>query len=279
MSDLAHNPYDFANPVSDPALFAGRTKELDEIKYYLYHAKNAPRPINIAIIGSRASGKTSILNMAELHAKSLDFITARVDLDEGDARGELQFFSKLFNSVLTCVCQAGAFGGLKGKTYDVYLDAVNTFDVPDDKTFCPFLFPIQYAKAMAAGRQDAPLSDGSFKIDFLAISKDVGRPIVIFFDECNILSKSRIILEKLRNIFMNLPGYMVFLTGTEELFPLIVDVFSPIMRQFKKISIKTFVENEDTRACIEKPLRKINLDPKKMFDRGTLAQVESGQDN
>jgi Cdc6-like AAA superfamily ATPase len=61
-----HNPYDFANPVTDVALLADRNKERNEIDYYLKHAASAPRPINIALIGNRASGKTSLLNYAEV---------------------------------------------------------------------------------------------------------------------------------------------------------------------------------------------------------------------
>ena len=64
-----NNPYDFANPVNDPELFSGRKKEIDEIKYYLEHASKSKRPINIALIGKRASGKTSVLNMIEYEAK------------------------------------------------------------------------------------------------------------------------------------------------------------------------------------------------------------------
>ena len=49
------NPYDFANPVMDPELFAGRTKEINDISYYLDHASRAARAINLAIMGERAS--------------------------------------------------------------------------------------------------------------------------------------------------------------------------------------------------------------------------------
>lgn len=83
------NPYDFANPVTDSALFAGRRDELGEIGYYLDHAKGAPRPINLAILGGRASGKTSLLNMAETEAIKRGFLTVRIDLDEGDSKSQL----------------------------------------------------------------------------------------------------------------------------------------------------------------------------------------------
>ena len=63
--DKLYNPYDFANPVSDKELFVGRKQELDDIKYYIDQAK-LTRPINLAILGPRASGKTSLLNMCDL---------------------------------------------------------------------------------------------------------------------------------------------------------------------------------------------------------------------
>ena len=74
------NPYDFANPVNDPNLFAGRKAILDEIRYYLDHAKAASRAINLAIIGGRASGKTSILNMIQNEAQHRKFCVVRVEL-------------------------------------------------------------------------------------------------------------------------------------------------------------------------------------------------------
>src|SRR2546426_6263898 len=140
-----YNPYDFANPVSNRDLFVGRVNELREIKYYLDHAKQAPRPINLALIGARASGKTSVLNMIEIEAEERDFCVVRVDLDEAVAETQLAFFYKLFDCILISVCQLDAYGGLHGKTYDTYRSMVDAYEIPEDRTFCPFIFPIQYA--------------------------------------------------------------------------------------------------------------------------------------
>jgi len=73
------------------------------------------------------------------------------------------------------------------------------------------------------------------------------------------LAKSRVHLEKLRNIFMNNPGFMLVMTGTPDLFPLMDDVFSPIIRQFKKIFIGPFADPQDTLNCIRKPLASIGI--------------------
>ncbi|MEK7281583.1 MAG: ATP-binding protein [Chloroflexota bacterium] len=128
----SYNPYDHANPVSDEILFVGRKKELEDIRFHLDHAKMAPRPINIALLGPRASGKTSLLNMTEIEAKKRGFCAVRIDLDEDDARSQLVFFYKLFDGIFSEACELGAFGGKGGKTYDTYLDIVNGYNLPED---------------------------------------------------------------------------------------------------------------------------------------------------
>jgi AAA+ ATPase superfamily predicted ATPase len=138
---------------------------MEDIRYYLDNAKRAPRPINLALLGPRASGKTSILNVTEFEAKNRGYCTVRIDLDEDDSKSQMAFFFKLFDGIFSSVCETGAYEGKGGKTYDIYLDTVNTYSVPDDKTFCPFIFPIQYAKAYAGGRANAMVSDHNFKSD------------------------------------------------------------------------------------------------------------------
>jgi hypothetical protein len=268
-----HNPYDFSNPVSDIELFAGRKHELKDITYYLNHAAKAPRAINLALLGRRASGKTSILNIIEKEAEQLGFCPVRVDLDEGDAQTQLAFFYKLFDSILLEACEMGAFGGVNSTTYQTYLDMMCAHDIPDDKTFCPFLFPLQHTKAVSCGNNDNNISDNAFKRDLAIIQKELNKPIIILFDECNVLSEKRIHLEKIRNIFMNISGFMLVFTGTPELFPVIDDIFSPIVRQFKKINVGDFEDKQDTKECIIRPLEKIGIHPTQILDIETYSDI------
>ena len=274
------NPYDFANPVSDPRLFAGRNDEMDEIRYYLDQGRRAPRPINLAIMGERASGKTSILNMIHFEAQNRGYCVVRVDLDEGDAQTQLGFFCKLFDAVVTeAAAAAGAYGGLDGDTYDTYRNMVDAYEIPEKRLFCPFLFPIQYAKAMNAGNVSAVVSDAALKRDLANIQRELNRPVAVLFDECDVLTKSRVHLQKLRNVFMNTPGFMLVVTGTPALFPLMDDVFSPIVRQFKKINVHPFGELRDTQDCVRKPLESVAIeDPSDLFDFDTFEAVRDIHD-
>ena len=259
MDKTVGNPYDFGNPVIDPQVFAGRKVEIQTIRYYLDEAKRAPRPFNLAIIGPRGSGKTSILNMVAFEATERHYIVVRVNLDEGDAVSPLAFLFRIVNGLITTLAQEGFWGGTQGATFEQHLNMITTNTVPVDKTYCPFLYPIQYASAMSALNPNAPVSDQLVEHDLSYISETAARPIVLLFDECNVLGTHRILLEKLRNLFMNTPGYMLCLAGTEELFPAMNDVFSPIARQFKKIHVAEFTNFDDTKDCVELPLERAGL--------------------
>lgn len=259
-----HNPFDFANPVSVKDLFVGRRKELEDIAYYLNHAKSAPRTINLALLGERASGKTSLLNIIEMESMERSLVPVRINLNESDVDSHLSFWFKIFDSILSRAVTEKlgegphfVFNGELGRTYEAYLDMVTAYEIPKDKGFCPFLFPIMFAKAMAAGNTHSQVSDSIIGRDLKVLAKEVGRPIVILMDECNLLSSKRALLEMVRNTFMNLSGYILVFTGTPDLFPLMDEVFSPIIRQFKRIEVSPFARLVDTRDAVKKPLQSV----------------------
>jgi hypothetical protein len=125
LADLA-NPYDFANPVSEERLFAGRRSELTDIKYYIDLAAKADRAINLALLGERASRKTSLLNRIPTLSAEKHLIPVRIDLDEGDTANNFALFLKIFNALLSRACEAGAFGGLNAPTFQASLEMVST---------------------------------------------------------------------------------------------------------------------------------------------------------
>ena len=281
--DYSYNPYDFANPIAQESLFSGREEELKTIRYYLDEAKKAPRPVNLALLGPRASGKTSLLNMIDLEAHKRGFCVVRVDLNEADVSSAASFFFKVFDSVLNAVFDMSddadnskyPFGGVAGKVFETYLDLTSTYTTDIDKQWCPFLFPLQYAKAQAASvdLKRALISDHLLKRDLQLLSKEISRTICILFDESDCLTKSVELLEMVRNIFMNISGYMLVFAGLPTLFPMMSDVFSPIIRQFKRIEVRAFENRDDTRDCIQNPLESIGIRPREIIDLETQYDV------
>jgi hypothetical protein len=170
-----HNPYDFANPVRDEALFAGRRAEIETIEYYLHEARQTRRPINLALLGPRAAGKTSLLNMAERWATDQGFLVVRLDLDEGNVSSELAFFFKLLDAILQAAFAAGAFGGTAGEAYGVYLDCIAGL-LPPTAGSLPIRFPQLYARALTSGR-DVPVSSPMLSGDLAAVVSALDRPV------------------------------------------------------------------------------------------------------
>jgi hypothetical protein len=264
----AYNPYDFANPVEDASLFVGRREELSEINYYLDHARTAPRPIHVAILGKRASGKTSLLNMARTSAGKKGFCVARLNLNESDAQGTATFLFRLYDAILTAAVEAGLYGGVRSQPYATYLCIVNGQDVSAglDSAAFPLVFPRQYAMMMKGGIAGAQVSEAIYARDLENIAKGLGKPIVLLIDEGGVLARSRVQLQYARNILMGISSYMLILVGTPELMVTIDDVFSPIARQFKKVHVANFTSVEETESLIRRPLEKIGVSPRDLFN-------------
>lgn len=101
-----YNPYDFINPIRDPKLFAGRQEELKEIDYYLELSRSkAPKYTHLALIGGRASGKTSLLNMTGFKATEKDFLSVKIPLNKETSSSDVLFFKEIFDArALLCLC-------------------------------------------------------------------------------------------------------------------------------------------------------------------------------
>lgn len=258
MQGLLFNPFDFANPVTNGDVFAGRKSQKDDVRYYLNHAKYT-RPIHLALTGDRSAGKTSMLNMISQQASLLDFLVVRIDLNVGDA-APVQFFQRLYDAILMEVVRDGQYGGLTGRTWRAYRSLVDAgVDAPD----LPLGFPAHIAAVMGGSR---PLSIAVLQQDLIDIQAESTKKTVVVLDECDVLSTHPDTLQILRNLFTGLDRFMFVIAGTPQLFPVFDDVFSPIVRQFKKISIAPFEQEEETKACITQPLERMELDVADLID-------------
>lgn len=245
------NPYNFSSPVSDINLLFGRASELLSIRYYLDQGNLSKNPISIALIGDRASGKTSIINATEEIANELEYIPVRIDLNESDVEGDDRFFYKLIDALVYEACSKGFFGGIGGGYYAEYLTSVS--GVSTESKYCPLTFPKVYGQ-LSKNSPGSYVNDNIITRDLNSIRNEVGKNIIFLIDEANLISKNLSILQKLRNIIMRIKGFSILIAGTDTIFPSIDEVFSPIARQFVKIQVGPFKSAVDTADCVLRPL-------------------------
>lgn len=267
------NPYDFQRPIKDPKLFAGRQDELEEIRYYFELAKSeTPRFFNIATIGPRSSGKTSFLNMVQHFAEEMGFLSVKLSLDNELVQNDVFLFKEIFDGIMTKGIKRGLFGGKGKRIYQKFRKMVDTLAV--DIQF-PLLFGTAYIGTKKKG-PNVTLSQHVIIHDLKKLYSEAKKQgiagIVLLFDECDLLAENKTILQKLRNAFQEVDGYILILSGTEKMFPSISEVFSPIPRFFKRIDIGNFKNLEETKECILKP---INEDEAKIVDLRSVAEIHS----
>jgi|HubBroStandDraft_2_1064218.scaffolds.fasta_scaffold16305_2 hypothetical protein len=254
------NPYNFSTPVTDAQLFVGRADALNDIEYYLDDASLNSKPVGLAIIGDRASGKTSLLNEIERQATKRAFSIARISLTEADAVSPVAFFDRLFTALMRTALSSSnkegtgpSFGDQHDRVAAYFYDLL--IGTGADGSDFPFLYPKLSAKNKIRGEassftlpEDILISD----LDRLALS--IPGPIILLLDECDVLARNRTVLQLLRNVFMEVLGYQLVLSGTPALFDVVDSVFSPIIRQFKKITVGPFASTDEVIRCIRQPL-------------------------
>lgn len=251
------NPYDFGSPISDKENFADRTEELEKIEEYLdLSAGNNPSYYHLAFTGSRAAGKTSLVNLTKQLADDRGFLPVKVPLNEDLVRSDVEFFTRLIDEIMTVGVEKGMYDGVGSKTHRKFRQVIDTLDL-EVQFDLPFSFGSAYIGAQT--------NEGSSRItqrvlinDFEELhneAKDNGMStIVILLDECDLLSTNKALLQKIRNIFTEMDGYILVLSGTEKMFPDLSDTFSPLPRSFVTINVENFDNREDTQECIQKPL-------------------------
>jgi len=250
------NPYDFTRPIKDRRFFAGRKSELEEVKYYFEQASGeSPKFLSLALIGRRASGKTSLLNMIGLMAEDMGFLPVKLSLNNELVTSDVAFFKEVFDGIMTRGSEVGMYGGLGQKTYKHFRKLIDTLDL---RVELPLLFGTAYVGSKSSPEVRLPQHIVIHDLNemYEEAKKKGIRGIVLLLDECDLLSTNETLLQKMRNIFQDIDGYILVLAGTETMFPKLSQVFSPIPRFFKRIDVKDFQSRDETLECILMPLSK-----------------------
>lgn len=256
------NPYDYRNPVRDAAVFAGRDEEVTAISYELDQAAVDRPSVCVVLDGPRAAGKTSLLNAAEWMAQARELTTVRVELIEGDGE-PLAFFSKLYDEIVA-VITAGSEGA-EAPAIPFELAAVRRAmaGVGDAASVAPLQFPEAVALAGPGGR----VPEAALRADLAAFVALLGHPIALLVDEAQVIADDARALSVLRFLTTRVDGLVLVLAGTSGLTDRIADVHSQILRQFKRIEVRRFIEKTAILDCVERPLKKagvFGLDTKRL---------------
>lgn len=249
------NPYDYGNAVRDPDLFAGRVQELDELEYVLDQA-GPDMPLQyVAVHGVRASGKTSLINMAALRATELGHLTVRIDLVPGDAN-PVGFFTKLYEELIAASSAVADLApGSQNRVTPRLVRRVIAGKATDDD------LPLEVPENLAQAADGGQLSELALRTDLEYLAKTVGRPVVVFIDEAQLIADNKDVLSVLRALGARLRGYTFVLAGTPDLLRRVHEVFGQLLRQFVFVKLERFTEIGEVVTCMSQPLASIGLDP------------------
>jgi tetratricopeptide (TPR) repeat protein len=214
--------------------------------------------MHLALIGPRSMGKSSLLyRVAEL-AEGRGYLQAMITLYDSMVENPFFFFRELLDEVMTKGVQNHNFyGGPEGDVYGTYRLQMAARVVDVNRHHVRLLFPMMYIGAEKTQFGEA-LPQSALIRDLQSLH-DEGQKcsvptIVLLIDEANQLSRNTTLLQLIRNVFTTVPGYQLVLSGTDEMFPAIREVFSPIPRSFHLIQVGPFKSVAETRECILGPL-------------------------
>jgi AAA ATPase domain len=255
-SNEAVNPFDFRTPVTDPARLAGRSDEVEEIKRHL-NTTAAGRPVHVALIGDRASGKTSLLNAVARFAPEYGLLPVRLDLDADVVRSPFSFFSALFDAAVTALVEHSVLDR-QDPRYTAWIRQhyMKDTDVPVGDQL--LLFGMVSSSAPAERSADPDVTPSLLHRDTAALASVAAEQgwngFVIVLDEGDLLGENEPLIQKLRNLFQVGDRCMLVAAGTKRMFEGLSEVFSPIPRQFVRIQVGRFQSISQVIDCMTKPI-------------------------
>ena len=247
---IAPNPYDYINEVSNPALFAGRREELDQLEEDVKQlaAGHVIAPM-AAIVGERRIGKTSMSLRVQEFCETSQVLSLRVSLTDMTAVQPWEFWYELFYGLLSI-----AGGELKPPEPNLGFRP----DVPEDKprfglTPADLEFFRAYGSRSASVPSNHLIHDGLKSLVDALIAAD-RHGILLILDEAHLLVTNHIITQQLRFAVRAAKRCGIIFVGEPELAQVFADRSQPLFAQGRVIPLDNFATQADIAECALLPL-------------------------
>ena len=247
---VAPNPYDYINEVSDPALFAGRREEWDQLEEEVARlaAVQTVAPM-VAIVGERRIGKTSMSLRVQEVCEEYQVLPLRVTLTDMTANQPWEFWHEVFYGLLSAARSklntappniGFRTNGAEDITrYGLTEARVGFFSAYGEKTT-----PIPHNYFLNAELRS--LVDAIIGTGFSGV--------LLIIDEANMLVANRLITQQLRSAVREAGRCGVVFVGETELAQLFSDRAQPLFAQARVIPLGNFATQSDIVECALLPL-------------------------
>jgi DNA-binding transcriptional ArsR family regulator len=234
---------------ADPKSFAGRERELEEIKKaidYTVHSEPAT-PQNVAIVGDWGIGKTSLLNKSKTIALDDDCFVCKITLTPERCKNLDSFVYNTIDELHNATWESDMFTPkLKERVSEWKIESLK-------------FLGLELKRGIAKSTPST-----LFKNSLLDLWKRLQKPTIIMYDDLHYLADSYPTgLYDLRGIFQELREYdcrfMLMCTGASTLFSKIRGLSEPLMRFFEHVELKPFTL-EETKEAIHLPLKRLKID-------------------
>lgn len=269
------NPFDYINEVRDPALFAGRREELDQLKENIAQlaAGYVVSPFT-AIVGERRIGKTSTaLRLKEICTR-YGLVALHVTLTEMVVIDPWEFWREVLHSLLMAArhelgaaSQAVGFRAAAGEPSSQF--TLNEAQVE---------FFSAYGDRRTQTVPNYLLHDGLRAIVDAVVECDKNG-ILLIVDEAHLLVQERTLTQQLRSSFRHAGRCGVVFVGEPGLGQLFSDSSQPLFAQGNTIPFENFSDQLDVAECALLPLNEEERQLVSPMTMDYLVKLSQGKPN
>lgn len=253
------NPYQYLGPLSKKEFFFDREEELQDAIVVCEQILGGVAG-GVLVIGGRGSGKTSFIDALCRNLNERNIANVKIPLNQGlvTAGNEIVLFRTILSELFRATQQANLFE--KGVLQNLmqFIDGAKVevdqlgFEIPG------ISFIVKSAQSGAVEKIPyIVLRDGLN--DFIQIldtkaKSGTRRGAIIIFDEGDVLTLNKDLLQILRNVFQGFPRIGLVVAGSTKLLAQVSEVFSPVPRFFRKIELGVYPNDYIVDKAIEFPL-------------------------